>query len=212
MIHITLAPLHNCACVAQQMLPSRRRHRQSAARTQCSLLILLIAITIASTSAFIPTASLVVSRSSSNLYSSSPSGETPPPPQHLIDFQTFLKLTSLVSTGGDAKRRIQAGECKLNGEQEERRSKKLFSGDTVEVDGVVLDVRKEVMARGYVLKVAPPKLPKEQRPGYTAPTKEQEYSGEFRTAEWREERKAKKYARKMDNREQREGGDAGEEY
>jgi ribosome-associated protein YbcJ (S4-like RNA binding protein) len=105
-------------------------------------------------------------------------------------------LTGVVSTGGEAKSRIQEGECKLNGKLEERRSKKLFRGDTVEIGGVELDVQKEVTKRGYVLKVASPKLPKEQGTGYTAPTKPKEYLGEFRSEEWRAERKVKKYERK----------------
>jgi len=125
-------------------------------------------------------------------------------PQHLIDLQTFLKLTDLVTTGGEAKRKIQEGGCKVNGLQEERRSKKLFPGDVVELNGVVLDVQKEVARRGYIIKV---KLPKEQRPGYTAPTKAKEYSGEFRTEEWRTERKEKKYARKKEKQNRGEGVD-----
>ena len=156
------------------------------------LLLLLLVVTLSPTVAFLPfhsNASFMQSRRTT-VSSTSSNGDVP---HHLIDLQTFLKLTKVVSTGGDAKRRIQGGECHVNGEKEERRSKKLFVGDVVEVDGVVWDVTKEVSMRGYVLKIA---LPKEQQPGYTAPTKAKEYSGEFRTDEWRAERKAKKYARK----------------
>ena len=47
----------------------------------------------------------------------------------------FLKLASAVSTGGEAKARIQAGEVKVNGEVELRRGAQLHAGDQVEIDG-----------------------------------------------------------------------------
>ena len=172
----------------------RHQPKQQHTKRIKYLLLLLIVATLSPTVAFLPfhpKASFLHSRRS-KIHSTSSSGDVS---HHLIDLQTFLKLTNVVSTGGDAKRRIQGGECQVNGEKEERRSKKLFFGDVVEVDGVVWDVTKEVSMRGYVLKV---KLPKEQQPGYTAPTKAKEYSGEFRTDEWRAERKAKKYARKKE--------------
>ncbi len=48
----------------------------------------------------------------------------------------FLKWQGLVSTGGEAKQRIQAGHIKVNGLVETRRGRQLSTGDAVEVDGV----------------------------------------------------------------------------
>ena len=46
-----------------------------------------------------------------------------------------LKLAGLAATGGHAKRRIQAGEVRVNGRVETRRKHRLHEGDEVEVDG-----------------------------------------------------------------------------
>ena len=45
----------------------------------------------------------------------------------------FLKLNSLVETGGHAKFLIQNGEVRVNGETEVRRRRKLVAGDVVEL-------------------------------------------------------------------------------
>lgn len=47
----------------------------------------------------------------------------------------FLKLAGAVSTGGEAKMRIQAGEVLVNGERETRRGRKLRAGDVVSLGG-----------------------------------------------------------------------------
>ena len=47
----------------------------------------------------------------------------------------FLKWKGLVSTGGEAKQRIQAGHIKVNGLVETRRGRQLSTGDAVAVDG-----------------------------------------------------------------------------
>lgn len=52
----------------------------------------------------------------------------------------LLKYANLVSTGGEAKIRIQEGEVKVNGKIENRRGYKLKEGDVVEVGGVSLKV------------------------------------------------------------------------
>ncbi|MBA2345956.1 MAG: RNA-binding S4 domain-containing protein [Rubrobacter sp.] len=44
-----------------------------------------------------------------------------------------LKASDLVSSGGEAKILVQAGEIKVNGEIETRRGRKLLSGDVIEV-------------------------------------------------------------------------------
>ena len=56
-----------------------------------------------------------------------------PQTQKIIQLDRFLKLSGLVSTGGQAKVLIQGGEVKLNGAIETRRKKKIKAGDVVEV-------------------------------------------------------------------------------
>lgn len=46
-----------------------------------------------------------------------------------------LKFQGLVSTGGEAKIRIQQGEVRVNGAVETRRGRKLCAGDVVELAG-----------------------------------------------------------------------------
>lgn len=53
-----------------------------------------------------------------------------------IPLDAFLKWAGAAPTGGRAKRMIQAGAVRVNGEQERRRSRKLSGGDTVSVAGV----------------------------------------------------------------------------
>lgn len=53
----------------------------------------------------------------------------------LIRLDQFLKLKSVVNSGGEAKVLIQMGYVKLNGVVETRRRKQLFEGDRVEYDG-----------------------------------------------------------------------------
>lgn len=50
-----------------------------------------------------------------------------------IKLDQFLKLSDCVSTGGMAKAILQEGYVKVNGEKEERRGRKLYPGDTIEV-------------------------------------------------------------------------------
>ncbi|MCL6472851.1 MAG: RNA-binding S4 domain-containing protein [Firmicutes bacterium] len=53
----------------------------------------------------------------------------------------LLKFSGLVSTGGEAKIKIQNGEVKVNNRIEKRRSYKLKEGDVVTIDGVSLEVK-----------------------------------------------------------------------
>ncbi len=55
--------------------------------------------------------------------------------QETIKLDQFLKLASLVQSGGEAKHLIQSGAVFVNGEEELRRGRKLKAGDTVAVDG-----------------------------------------------------------------------------
>ena len=52
-----------------------------------------------------------------------------------IKLDALLKFASLVSTGGEAKARIQDGEVLVNGEVCTMRGKKIRPGDTVSIDG-----------------------------------------------------------------------------
>ena len=52
-----------------------------------------------------------------------------------IKLDSFLKLADCVSTGGTAKAVLQDGAVKVNREPEERRGRKLYPGDIVEVEG-----------------------------------------------------------------------------
>ena len=58
-----------------------------------------------------------------------------------IQLDQFMKLTGMVSTGGQAKLVIQGGEVQLNGLVETRRKKKLKPGDRVTFHGQTVVVR-----------------------------------------------------------------------
>lgn len=55
--------------------------------------------------------------------------------QDHIRLDQLLKLEGLVQTGGHAKMLIQSGDVRVDGQVETRRGRKLFGGETVEVDG-----------------------------------------------------------------------------
>ncbi|WP_238654551.1 S4 domain-containing protein YaaA [Paenibacillus piscarius] len=58
-----------------------------------------------------------------------------------IKLDQFLKLADCVSTGGMAKALLQEGHVQVNGEIEERRGRKLYPGDKIEVqDNGVFEV------------------------------------------------------------------------
>ncbi|WP_223069969.1 S4 domain-containing protein YaaA [Paenibacillus caui] len=52
-----------------------------------------------------------------------------------IKLDQFLKLSDCVPTGGMAKALLQEDIVKVNGEPENRRGRKLYPGDKVEVEG-----------------------------------------------------------------------------
>ena len=52
-----------------------------------------------------------------------------------------LKAANIVGTGGEAKILIQAGEVRVNGQIETRRSRKLREGDVIEVEEERLEIR-----------------------------------------------------------------------
>ena len=57
-----------------------------------------------------------------------------------IKLQDLLKFANLVSSGGEAKERIQAGEVTVNGEVCTMRGKKIRPGDVVAFAGQELTV------------------------------------------------------------------------
>ena len=52
-----------------------------------------------------------------------------------ITLQQFMKLSGIVSTGGEAKLRIKEMDIVVNGEKENRRGRKLSPGDKVKIEG-----------------------------------------------------------------------------
>lgn len=52
-----------------------------------------------------------------------------------IKLDQFLKLSDCVPTGGMAKALLQDNAVTVNGEPEDRRGRKLYPGDKVEVEG-----------------------------------------------------------------------------
>lgn len=52
-----------------------------------------------------------------------------------ITLGQFLKLSDCISTGGHAKFFLQETKVLINGEADNRRGRKLYAGDKVEVDG-----------------------------------------------------------------------------
>jgi ribosome-associated protein len=57
-----------------------------------------------------------------------------------IKLDSFLKAASLAASGGEAKILISEGLVRVNGECETRRGRKLYPGDTIELDGNVVTV------------------------------------------------------------------------
>ena len=60
-----------------------------------------------------------------------------------IKLQDLLKFANLVSSGGEAKERVQAGEVTVNGEVCTMRGKKIRPGDVVGYNGQELTVAYE---------------------------------------------------------------------
>ena len=52
-----------------------------------------------------------------------------------ITLGAFLKAAGAAGSGGEAKRMVQGGAVRVNGEVETRRGRKLLRGDRVEVVG-----------------------------------------------------------------------------
>ncbi|WP_180377906.1 MULTISPECIES: RNA-binding S4 domain-containing protein [Rothia] len=61
----------------------------------------------------------------------------------MIRLGQFLKLASLVENGVHARQVIQDGLVKVNGEICEQRGRQLHAGDTVELNGLTVQVETE---------------------------------------------------------------------
>ena len=61
--------------------------------------------------------------------------------EEYITLQSLLKVTSIISTGGMAKMYLVDNEVLVNKERENRRGRKLYAGDIVEADGLVIEVQ-----------------------------------------------------------------------
>lgn len=48
----------------------------------------------------------------------------------------FLKLASIIQTGGEAKTYLSTAHILVNGEEDNRRGRKLRNGDQVKIEGV----------------------------------------------------------------------------
>lgn len=56
------------------------------------------------------------------------------PNEEYITLQSLLKVTNIIPTGGMAKMFLEENEVLVNGELENRRGRKLYPGDKVNVD------------------------------------------------------------------------------
>ena len=61
--------------------------------------------------------------------------------EEYITLNVLLKLADIISTGGMAKIFLQENVVLVNGEEENRRGRKLYRGDVVEVDNKAFIVK-----------------------------------------------------------------------
>lgn len=64
------------------------------------------------------------------------------PEQEYIKLQSLLQVVDVISNGGEAKFFLLENTVCVNGEPEQRRGRKLFEGDTVEVSGQTISISK----------------------------------------------------------------------
>ena len=57
-----------------------------------------------------------------------------------IELYKVLKFENLVQSGGEAKHRVAEGLVTVNGDVETRKRKKIFPGDTVAFDNIVIRI------------------------------------------------------------------------
>ena len=61
--------------------------------------------------------------------------------QEYITLQSLLKITDIISTGGMAKAYLAENEVLVNGELEDRRGRKLYSGDEIKVENKIFVIK-----------------------------------------------------------------------
>lgn len=61
--------------------------------------------------------------------------------ENYITLNVLLKLTNIISTGGEAKYYLANNEVKVNEILENRRGRKLYPGDLVKVEGREFEIR-----------------------------------------------------------------------
>ena len=59
-----------------------------------------------------------------------------------ITLQALLKITGIIETGGMAKFYLAESPVRVNGEEENRRGRKLYPDDVIEVEGKMFVVSK----------------------------------------------------------------------
>ncbi len=59
-----------------------------------------------------------------------------------IELLKLLKIQGLAQTGGHAKIMVEEGLIRVNGEQEFRKRRKLRPGDQVEVEGILIEIKR----------------------------------------------------------------------
>ncbi len=62
------------------------------------------------------------------------------PEDEFIELIKLLKIKNIAESGGHAKRIVEEGLVKVNGEQEFRKRNKLRPGDTIEVEGIKISI------------------------------------------------------------------------
>lgn len=62
--------------------------------------------------------------------------------EDFIPLKVLLKITDIIPTGGMAKIYLSENPVKVNGELENRRGRKLYPGDLIEVEGKIYEIVK----------------------------------------------------------------------
>jgi ribosome-associated protein len=58
-----------------------------------------------------------------------------------VELYKILKFENIASSGGEAKFMIVDGFVQVNGNIETRKRKKIYPGDTIQMDGLVLEIQ-----------------------------------------------------------------------
>lgn len=61
-----------------------------------------------------------------------------------LELKNLLKMTNTIQTGGEAKYYLQENYVLVNGEKDNRRGRKLYPGDQVEIEGEIYLICKNV--------------------------------------------------------------------